>query len=70
MRDPTVKTYEVEGEGTFPLEMLSTDRSWPTTHKDAQLIHDMDRRRIGLATMAIYSPSRSQWTRLGWKVLD
>lgn len=70
MRGPVIKTYKVEGEGAFPLEMLSTDKSWPAAHVDAANIGGDGRRTLTLATMAIYSPSRSLWTRAGWKVID
>lgn len=70
MRDPVIKTYKVEGEGVFPLQMLSTDKSWPAAHQDAADIEGTTRRTLTLATMAIYSPSRSIWARTGWTVVD
>lgn len=70
MRDPIVKTYEVEGDGAFPFDMLRQDRSWPERAVDVAAIAHEGLRRVRLATMAIYSPTRSQWNRTGWKVMD
>lgn len=70
------KYYIVEGESTFPIDMLRYDQSWPHSEaKDIPYIshhpyqEPMEKRRVMLATDAVSSPNGARWKSFGWRVI-
>ncbi|WP_242098168.1 hypothetical protein [Sphingomonas sp. CROZ-RG-20F-R02-07] len=77
MPNPIIKQFVVEGTADFPIAMLNVDECWPARAGDAVAIagdHSAQRttllRKIILATVSKYAPSRQRWIAHGWRVLD
>lgn len=79
MRNPVIKSFTVEGNGEFPLDMLRSDQCWPASADDAARIGahygmaDPDgvrARTVRLDTVAKYSPNRQRWVSFRWRVID
>lgn len=77
-----VYRYTVEGRGTFPLDMLRYDASYPAASDDATVI-DQDRnegtfyREIRSVTLihnhvgrSRWEPTYARWESFSWKVID
>jgi hypothetical protein len=64
----TAITFDVEGKGDFPTDMLRYDHCWPATQTDAGL--------MGITTFAstrqvrmrgLTGPTPARWASFGWK---
>lgn len=68
-----IKQFEVEGTGTFPLDMLRYDLSWPATSADAGEAQGPTfrrPRRIRLKSASPFAPTPERWESFGWKVVS
>ena len=61
-------TFEVEGTGQFPVELLSEARCYPVDNKNANSINGTDRRVIRLASNI--SQNQMVWFFKGWKIIS
>lgn len=63
-------TFEVEGRGRFPTDMLRFDNCWPFSENDSRTIEvEHDRRRVKLNSAASQiTPKR--WESFLWKVVE
>jgi hypothetical protein len=67
------RTFVVEGEGIFPLDMLRYDKCWPATADDVAEIaaacsfHGDGLRRISLVSDDY--PTLARWESFNWTVL-
>jgi len=59
-------TYNVEGRGLFPFDMLRYDAAWPAASRDAAYIDGREQRKIGLASWQ--GPTIERWASFGWRV--
>lgn len=66
-------TYQVEGGGTFPFDMLRYDTAWPSKEIETPLLAPY---RVTLGTRRTISitglrkPTVERWASFGWKVVD
>lgn len=75
--DPIRKLYvfEVEGRGTFPIDMLRYDSCWPKSEgTDSHEVESTFRPRSGGITrkvtlIGLTEPTEARWQSFGWKVL-
>lgn len=76
--DPIRKLYvfEVEGTGSFPIDMLRYDSCWPKSEGSDSLEVESSfrprkagniRRRVTL--IGLSEPTGARWASFGWKVL-
>ena len=61
-----VVNYTVEGEGTFPFDMLTLNKSWPQYSDRAGDLAGTERRRVTLTGELVNSDG---WTARGWRVV-
>lgn len=68
------RTFIVEGDGRFPIDMLRYDACWPCEERDSHAIHasvddhDHPRRAILLKTRWPSAPTVGRWQSHGWIV--
>lgn len=62
-----ISTFEVTGNGIFPIDMLRYDSAWPSTGEDAANISGSGRRTIRLRTIADQVTS-ARWDSFNWQV--
>ena len=60
-------TFEVEGCGKFPMELLHEAKCYPADKEDAIKINDVKRRTIRLSS--VVSQNRMLWFFKGWKIV-
>jgi len=71
---PVIYSYEVEGVGGFPLDMLRHDCAWPTVEKEvhkiaSQLINRLPTRESVIVRMeGVRNPTVARWKSFGWTV--
>lgn len=74
-------TYDVQGTGDVPMDMLRYDGAYPATSEDGFKIYadrhmDNERLRVFLRTPRIVrlsshrEPTPARWASFGWKVLN
>lgn len=64
----TIHRFEVEGSGTFPIDMLRHGRAWPATETDSYLITD-ERKARTVELEALNEPNKPRWSSFGWTVM-
>lgn len=57
---------KVSGRGTFPVDMLRRECSWPNTTRDAYRILHHDQRSITLRLSKARNFVPDRWTSFGW----
>ena len=62
-------TFEVEGVGQFPFDMLRHSRAWPTSSVCATLLGREHRRRIRLTAAQVRHVSLARWDSFRWPVV-
>lgn len=79
MKIGTTYYFEVEGAGTFPVDMLRYDGAWPRDEADSALVQQhaysepQGRRVVRLAstyTGGNHHPCSDRWRSFGWQVID
>jgi len=72
-----LQTFEVKGNGAFPLDMLRYDRCFPATESDSRKIADTEF-SVGVNTHSIklcryvsvrQTPTVDRWNSFLWKVV-
>jgi len=66
-----MKTYVVEGSGSFPYDMLRYDRSYPATENDSALLERGGYRSVTLVSNSEYAgkdSSATRWSSFCWSV--
>lgn len=68
-------SYEVEGHGSFPVDMLRYDCCWPKTETDSAIMDRSHRDRGGnhhyaIRVMGLKHPTEARWQSFGWKVRE
>ena len=71
--------YEVEGQGTFPFDMLRYDGSYPARGEDATLldtryfrpdeVRAVRRIRLRCSNAGSTTPEVDRWASFGWSVV-
>ena len=61
-------TFEVEGSGEFPIELLAAARCYPIDSANARSICDAHKRVIRLSSNI--SQTRMVWFFRGWKIIS
>ena len=65
------KTYIVEGSGSFPLDMLRYDQSYPASEYDSGIMASLQLRKVMLQSSAEHAGgaiSKQRWSSFGWTV--
>lgn len=84
MKNPKVLTFEVEGRGSFPLDMLRYDACYPSSEQNSHLIEynpwaddlKSSKRTVRLMHRVLKDeylgnyPTKGRWESFGWKVVD
>lgn len=74
--NPHERSFLVEGEGEFPLDMLRQERCWPARPQDSRAIAMRPNdstpswRQVVLTTTNVRCPRRERWRRKAWRVID
>jgi len=66
-------TFQVDGNGTFPFDMLRFDCCWPLTSDDAHKLTGVERRTVILTTLQAnrrWEPTEGRWASFGWPVVS
>lgn len=62
-------TFDVEGRGDFPLDMLRYDLCWPATEDDSRLVaHAVRTADRPVRLRGLKLPTVARWASFGWKV--
>ena len=61
--------YTVRGDGTFPLDMLRYDCSWPATSEDVSWLWSGKEERE-LMLRSDREPTYARWSSFGWEVTE
>ena len=73
-----IQTFQVEGRGEFPIDMLRYDACYPNTEEDAGLIAMSDHRphqnqiRIVISRLVGAKntpPTVGRWASFGWRIV-
>lgn len=65
--------FTVEGEGTFPFDMLRYDSACPATEADSAAIDRRGIRRINLRRFTLErrrEGNKARWESFGWTILN
>lgn len=62
-------TFDVEGQGQFPLDMLRYDLCWPASEADATMIN-MGTGLRPVRLKGLKSPTVARWASFGWKAIE
>ena len=69
--DTKLYTYQVEGHGTFPVDMLRYDAAWPRDGVDVTAIENATGRHHhdGRVQLRSYQmPTEERWRSFGWSI--
>lgn len=68
-------TYQVEGAGDFPYDMLRYDAAFPWRETDAALLYPSHREKRVVTVGKFHTDktpqiSKPRWRSFGWRVID
>lgn len=68
-----IVSFQVEGRGSFPLDMLRYDQCWPAGPEDvAKMGLDREQRTVKLNRAThhrLHGPTFERWRSFGWSVV-
>lgn len=67
-----IKQYKVRGSGSFPIDMLRYDCSFPVSEFDSGQIEKSGERTVCLASSVTHAGifhSKLRWASFGWQVV-
>jgi hypothetical protein len=65
-------TFDVEGKGSFPIDMLRYDLCWPATGEDSSMIEAVVHPRLTrqIRMRGLKPPTVARWASFGWTVVE